>query len=119
MRMETTSMNIPKKLMLKWGYTEMDDSLISVLNSENIRVDQGSETGYRLVIRRTTPENRMKVERIVSVVKASRNKPVVIYLDDLFRGSFADKKEVLSILQSREDYREYLCWLAEAKMNGM
>ena len=97
----------------------MDDRLISVLNSENIRVDQGNQTGYRLVIRKTTPENRMNVERIISVVKASRNKPVVIYPDDPFRGSFVDKKEALGILQSREDYQEYLCWLAEAKMNRM
>lgn len=97
----------------------MDDSLISVLNSENIRVDQESETGYRLVIRKTTPENKMNVERIVSVVKASKNKPVVICPDDLFRGSFVDKKEVLNILQSREDYQEYFCWLAEARMNRM
>ncbi|MDY0236626.1 MAG: hypothetical protein RBR71_11380 [Gudongella sp.] len=97
----------------------MDDWQISVLNSENLRVDQDEYTGYRLVIRKTDMKNRMPVEKIVSTVKASKRKPVIMSPEDPFKGRFAEKKDVLNILMSREDFQEYLVWMAEARMNGV
>jgi len=97
----------------------MKDWQIAVLNSDNIRVDQNQSTGYRLVIRRTDEKNRMSIPTVVSTVRKSKRKPVVMSLDDPFRGMFADKKEVLDVLMSSEEYQEYMVWMAEAKMNGV
>lgn len=97
----------------------MKDWQIAVLNSDNIRVDQNQSTGYRLVIRRTDEKSRMSIPTVVSTVRKSKRKPVVMSLDDPFRGMFADKKEVLDVLMSSEEYQEYMVWMAEAKMNGV
>ena len=97
----------------------MQDWQIAVLNSENIRVDQDQRTGYRLVIRKTDRLNRMTVPEIVSTIKHSKRKPVIMCPEDPLRGMFADRKEVLDVLMSTSDYEEYMIWIAEAKMNGV
>jgi len=97
----------------------MQDWQIAVLNSENLRVDQDQGTGYRLVIRRTDEKNRMSIPTVVATVRKSKRKPVVMSLEEPFRGMFADKKEVLDVLMAREEYQEYMVWMAEAKMNGV
>ncbi len=97
----------------------MEDWQIAVLNSENIRVDQDQYTGYRLVIRRTDKDHRMRVYEIVAKVKHSRNKPVIMCPDDPVRGMFADRREVLDVLMSTPEYEEYVVTLAEAKMCGV
>ena len=97
----------------------MQDWQIAVLNSENIRVDQDQRTGYRLVIRKTDRLNRMTVPEIVSTIKHSKRKPVIMCPEDPLRGMFADRKEVLDVLMSTSDYEEYMIWMAEAKMNGV
>ena len=97
----------------------MQDWQIAVLNSENIRVDQDQYTGYRLVIRKTDEKNRMAIPSIVAIVRKSKRKPVIMRPDEPFRGMFADKKEVLDVLMSTSEYKEYAVWLAEAKMNGV
>lgn len=96
----------------------MQDWQIAVLNSENIRVDQDQSTGYRLVIRRTDGEHRMQVPEIVSAIRHSKRKPVIMCPEDPFRGMFADRREVLDVLMSTEEYEEYAMWMAEAKMSG-
>ena len=95
----------------------MQDWQIAVLNSENIRVDQDQRTGYRLVIKKTDRLNRMTVPEIVSTIKHSKRKPVIMCPDDPLRGMFADRREVLDVLMSTSDYEEYMVWMAEAKMN--
>ena len=97
----------------------MQDWQIAVLNSENLRVDQDQHTGYRLVIRKTNEENRMSIPTVVATVRKSKRKPVVMSLDDPFRGMFADRREVLDVLMSTPEYEEYTIWLAEARMNGV
>ena len=97
----------------------MQDWQIAVLNSENIRVDQDQRTGYRLVIRKTDRLNRMTVPEIVSTIRHSKRKPVIMCPEDPLRGMFADRKEVLDVLMSTSDYEEYMIWMAEAKMNGV
>ena len=97
----------------------MQDWQIAVLNSENIRVDQDQRTGYRLVIRKTDRLNRMTVPEIVSTIKHSKRKPVIMCPEDPLRGMFADRREVLDVLMSTSDYEEYMIWMAEAKMNGV
>ena len=97
----------------------MQDWQIAVLNSENIRVDQDQRTGYRLVIRKTDRLSRMTVPEIVSTIKHSKRKPVIMCPEDPLRGMFADRKEVLDVLMSTSDYEEYMIWRAEAKMNGV
>lgn len=97
----------------------MQDWQIAVLNSENIRVDQDQNTGYRLVIRRTDTKNRMSIPTVVTTVRKSKRKPAVMSLEDPFRGMFAEKKEVLDVLMTREEYQEYMVWMAEAKLNGV
>ena len=97
----------------------MEDWQIAVLNSEDIRVDQDQSTGYRLVIRRTDGKRRMSIPTIVAVVKKTKRKPVIMCPDGTNRGMFADRKEVLEVLMSREEYQEYMMWLAEARMNGV
>jgi len=96
----------------------MQDWQIAVLNSENIRVDQDQSTGYRLVIRKTDEKNRMSVPEIVAIIRHSKRKPVIMCPEDPFRGMFADRREVLDILMSTEEYEEYAMWMAEAKMSG-
>ena len=97
----------------------MQDWQIAVLNSENIRVDQDQSTGYRLVIRRIDDEHRMQVPEIVSAIRHSKRKPVIMCPEDPFRGMFADRREVLDVLMSTEEYEEYAMWMAEAKMSGV
>lgn len=97
----------------------MKDWQIAVLNSENIRVDQNRCTGYRLIIRSTTREHRMRVPEIVATIKSTRRKPVIMRPEDPFRGMFADRKEVLDILMSTSEYEEHAIRMAEAKMNGV
>lgn len=97
----------------------MQDWQIAVLNSENIRIDQDQYTGYRLVIRKTEPKNRMTIPTIVAIVRKSKRKPVIMCPDEPFRGMFADRKEVLDILMATSEYEEYTIWMAEAKMNGV
>ena len=97
----------------------MQDWQIAVLNSEDLRVDQDQYTGYRLVIRRTDREHRMGIPAIVATVRKSKRKPVIMCPDEPFRGMFADRKEVLDILMSTDEYEEYTVWMAEAKMNGV
>ena len=97
----------------------MKDWQIAVLNSENIRVDQGQHTGYRLVIRKTDEKNRMPIPTIVATIRQTKRKPVIMYPEDPFRGMFADRREVLDVLMSTPEYEEYTIWLAEAKTNGV
>ena len=97
----------------------MQDWQIAVLNSDNIRVDQDQYTGYRLVIRKTDEKNRMSIPEIVATIRHSKRKPVIMCLEDPFRGMFADRKEVLDILMSTSEYEEYTVWMAEAKMSGV
>ena len=97
----------------------MKDWQIAVLNSENIRVDQGQHTGYRLVIRKTDEKNRMPIPTIVATIRQSKRKPVIMSPEDPFRGMFADRKEVLDILMSTPEYENYAMFMAEAKMNGV
>ncbi|MBQ3685328.1 MAG: hypothetical protein II933_02880 [Candidatus Methanomethylophilaceae archaeon] len=97
----------------------MQDWQIAVLNSENIRVDQDQRTGYRLVIRKTDRLNRMTVPEIVSTIRHSKRKPVIMCPEDPLRGMFADRKEVLDVLMSTSEYEEYTIWMAEAKMSGV
>ena len=97
----------------------MQDWQIAVLNSENIRIDQDQYTGYRLVIRRTDREHRMRIPEIVATIRSSKRKPVIMRPDDPFRGMFADRKEVLNVLMSTSEYEEYTLWMAEARMNGV
>ena len=97
----------------------MQEWQMAVLNSENIRVDQDQSTGYRLVIRKTDPKNRMKVPEIVATIRHTSRKPVIMCPDDPFRGMFADRKEVLDVLMSTSEYEEYMVWMAEARMNGV
>jgi len=97
----------------------MQDWQIAVLNSENIRVDQDQSTGYRLVIRRTDDEHRMQVPEIVSAIRHSKRKPVIMCPEDPFKGMFADRREVLDVLMSTPEYEEYTIWMAEAKMSGV
>jgi hypothetical protein len=96
----------------------MQDWQIAVLNSDDLRVDQDSSTGYRLIVRRTDKEHRMPIQEVIATIRHSSRKPVIMCTDDILRGMFAPKKEVLEILTSREDYQEYRMWLAEAKMCG-
>ena len=97
----------------------MQDWQIAVLNSENLRVDQDQFTGYRLVIRKTDAEHRMRIPAIVATVRKSKRKPVIMCPDEPFRGMFADRKEVLDIPMRTDEYEEYTVWMAEAKMNGV
>jgi len=97
----------------------MQDWQLAVLNSENIRVDQDQYTGYRLVIRKTDEKNRMSVPEIVSTIRHSKRKPVIMFPDQPMRGMFADRKEVLDVLMSTPEYEEYTIWMAEAKMSGV
>jgi hypothetical protein len=96
----------------------MEDWQIAVLNSGNIRVDQDESTGYRLVIRATTPEMRMTVPEVVATVRHSNRKPVIM-MPGRDYGKFALKKEVISQLMSTPEYEEYTVWMAEARMNGV
>ena len=84
----------------------MEDWQIAVLNSENIRVDQDQYAGYRLVIRRTDRDHRMRVYKIVAKIRHSRNKPVIMCPDDPMRGMFVDKKKVLDVLMGTSEYEE-------------
>lgn len=97
----------------------MEDWQIAVLNDRNIRVDQNQSTGYRLIIRKTEEKNSMHVAEIIATIKHSTRKPVIMMPDDPMRGKFANKKEVLEVLMSTEEYSEYLMWMAEARMNGV
>jgi hypothetical protein len=97
----------------------MKDWQIAVLNSDNLRVDQNQSTGYRLVIRKTDEKNRMPIPKIVATIRQTKRKPVIMSLEDPFRGMFADRREVLDVLISTPEYEEYTIWLAEAKMNGV
>ena len=97
----------------------MQDWQIAVLNSEDLRVDQNEYTGYRLVIRRTDRENRMSVPEIVATIRHTKRKPVIMCPDEPFRGMFADRREVLDVLMSTEEYEEYAITMAEARMNGV
>jgi|GEM_PF-1661384 len=97
----------------------MQDWQIAVLNSENIGVDQDQSTGYRLVIRKTDAESRMSIPTIVAVIRKSNRKPVIMCPDGTGRGMFADRREVLDILMSTEEYEEFAIWMAEAKLNGV
>ena len=97
----------------------MQDWQIAVLNSDNIRIDQNENTGYRLVIRRTDEKSRMSIPKIVATIRQTKRKPVIMSLEDPFRGMFADRREVLDVLMSTPEYEEYTIWLAEAKMNGV
>ncbi len=97
----------------------MQDWQIAVLNSENLRVDQDQYTGYRLVIRRTDEEHRMGIPTIVATVRKSKRKPVIMCPDEPFRGMFANRKEVLDIPMTTDEYEAYTVWMAEAKLNGV
>ena len=97
----------------------MQDWQIAVLNSDNIRIDQNENTGYRLVIRKTDEKSRMSIPKIVAAIRQTKRKPVIMSLEDPFRGMFADRREVLDVLMSTPEYEEYTIWLAEAKMNGV
>jgi len=97
----------------------MKDWQIAVLNSDNLRVDQNQSTGYRLVIRKTDEKNRMPIPKIVATIRQTKRKPVIMSLEDPFRGMFADRREVLDVLMSTPEYEEYTIWLAEAKINGV
>jgi hypothetical protein len=97
----------------------MQDWQIAVLNSDNIRIDQNENTGYRLVIRKTDEKSRMSIPKIVATIRQTKRKPVIMSLEDPFRGMFADRREVLDVLMSTPEYEEYTIWLAEAKMNGV
>lgn len=97
----------------------MQDWQIAVLNSDNIRIDQNENTGYRLVIRKTDEKSRMSIPKIVATIRQTKRKPVIMSLEDPFRGMFADRREVLDVLMSTPEYEEYAIWLAEAKMNGV
>ena len=97
----------------------MQDWQIAVLNSGNIRIDQDQFTGYRLVIRRTDASRRMSVPEVVAAIRHSKRKPVIMDPEDPFRGMFADRREVLDVLMSTEEYEEYAVWKAEARMNGV
>jgi len=97
----------------------MQDWQLAVLNSENIRVDQDQYTGYRLVIKKTDREHRMSVPEVVATIRHSKRKPVIMCPEDPFRGMFADRREVLDVLMSTDEYEEYTIWLAEARINGV
>ena len=90
-----------------------------VLGSENLRVDQDENTGYKLVIRRTDRENRMGIHEIVAAIRQTKRKPVIMCPDDPFRGMYAERREVLEELMSSNEYEEYLVMLAEARMCGV
>ena len=95
----------------------MQDWQLAVLNSEHIRVDQDQYTGYRLVIRRTDRDHRMGIPAIVTILKKSKRKPVIMCPDNPFKGMFADRKEVLEILMATDEYEDYTIWKAEARMS--
>ena len=97
----------------------MWDWQIAALNSEYLRVDQDQNTGYRMVVRRTDREHTTPIHMVIATIRSSSRKPMVMCPEDPFRGMFADKKEVLDVLCSREDYQEYRTWMAEARMNGV
>lgn len=97
----------------------MEDWQLAVLNSEALAVRQDQSTGYRLIIKQVRPGDGMAIQNIVETVRKSTRKPVIITPEDDKRGMFAEKKQVLDVLTSREDYQEYMCWKMEAKMNGV
>jgi len=97
----------------------LQDWQLAVLNGEYIRIDQDQHTGYRLVIRKTTADKGMNIPTIVTTLRKSKRKPVIMMEDDPYRGMFADKRDVIDVLTSREEYQEYLLMRAEAKMNGV
>ena len=96
----------------------MQDWQIAVLRSRDLRVDQDQYTGYRLVIRRTDPEHRMRIHEIVAVIRHSSRKPVIMCPERPDRGMFAPRREVLDILMESPEYEDYMVALAEAKMSG-
>ena len=97
----------------------MQDWQLAVLNSGNLRVDQDQYTGYRLVIRKTDDEHKMAIPKIVATIRSSDRKPVIMDPENPKSGMFADRREVLDVLMSTDEYEEYAMWLAEAKMNGV
>ena len=50
---------------------------------------------------------------MMSTIMNSLRKPVIMCPDNILKGIFIPKKEVLEILASREDYQEYMMWLTE------
>lgn len=89
----------------------MEDWQIAVLNSGNLRVDQDEHTGYRLVIRRTNEKNRMSIPEIVATIRHAKRKPVIMRPEDPFRGTFAEKREVLEVLMRMVTFEEKLAEL--------